>query len=190
MDEVMPDVDPKKTIKLGELCRLLDVKERQASYVMERGFLPQGIQDSPDRGNHRCFHLDQAFWLAIVLKLKELRFSTPQAAEIADLSDLALRGITQNLGWDWGFLPSHGKLDTDHEYFLEVGDRKYVRLATTARPSQRDLFYTDWHRTDGRRKAAKDVNPILTIRVDLRQLALLLRDADWEQTLDVNRLSG
>lgn len=176
----MPDVDPKKTIKLGEFCRLLDVEERKASYVMERGFVPKGIHGSPERGNHRSFRPEQAFWLAIVLKFKELGISTPMAAEIADFSNLALRGITQNLGWDWGFLPSFGRFDSEHEYYLEVGDLKFLRLATTACPSQTGLYYTDWHRSDGKRTAVKDVSPLVTVRVDLRKLGLILRDAGWE----------
>ncbi len=176
----MSDVDPKKTIKLKEICRLLDVKERQASYVMERGFVPKRIHESPDRGNHRCFHPGDAFWLGLVLKLKEHGIQMSLAAAIADLSNLALRGITQNLGLDWRFLPTLGRFDTEHEYFLEVGDMKFFRLATDAYPSQSGLYFTDWNRVRGSKKSPRDISPLVTIRFDLRKLASLLKDANWE----------
>ena len=176
----MPDVDPSKTIKLKELCRLLDVKERQASYVMERGFVPKGIHKSPDRGNHRCFHPEHAFWLGLVLKLKEHGIQTSLAATTADLSNLALRGITQNLGWDWKFLPTLGRFDTEHEYFLEVGDMKFVRLVTNACPSQTELYFTDWHCVPKSKKTPQNISPLVTIRFNLRKLASILSEADWE----------
>ena len=178
----MSHVDPQKSIKLKELCRLLDVKERQASYVMERGFVPKGIEKTPDRGNHRYFRPHHAFWLGLLLKLKEHGIQTPLAATIATFSDEALRTLTQNLSWDWQFLPAQGKLDTEHEYYLDVGDMKHVRLATDANPSQKKrLWYTDWYPVQGPKRAKKkNIRPLVAVRIDLGKLALLLKGARWE----------
>ncbi|HWL09930.1 MAG TPA: hypothetical protein VNQ76_16110 [Planctomicrobium sp.] len=161
-----------QTIRLGDICKRLSVPERDARYVMERGFVPKGIDGSPQSGNHRQFGPAQAFWLAIVLKLKENGIPVPLAAAIATHGEQVLRGTAQNLGWDWSFSPRSGRFDTEHQYFLDIGDRTYVRLATNANPSGRGkLECFPWHNVHDVKKASQDLTPYLMMRLDLTLIA-------------------
>ena len=48
--------------------------------------MPPGIDSEPGRGRHRIFTQEQAFYLAISLKLKEVGLSLPQIREIVPCS--------------------------------------------------------------------------------------------------------
>lgn len=167
-----------KTIQLGEICRRLDVRERQARYVLEQGHVPKGVNRSPDSGTYRQFSPGQAFWLAILLKLKEADISTSRAAKIADYAEGGVRTLTQNLGWDWQFLPSAGRFDTEHDYFLEVGDIQCIRIGTDANPSKAGVLeYSDWHRIGKPGVPVKGFRPCVILRLDLARIAELLAGA-------------
>src|SRR5437764_1096762 len=90
-------------IRIGELCRRLEVPYRHVRYVLERGILPEGVDRSPDRGHHRVLNVPQAFWLGIVLKLKQSGVRAPIAGRVADFAMEGLRGVAQNLNWEWTF---------------------------------------------------------------------------------------
>src|SRR4051794_20078644 len=117
----------KTTIRLHELCECLQVPVRHVRYVLEKGFLPQGVEEAPNSGNHRQFDAAQAFWLAILLKLKENGIATPLAAEITGYAYSSVRTVTQNLGWEPQFMPHLGRLQTKHDYYIEIADHKYIR---------------------------------------------------------------
>lgn len=167
------------TIQLGDICERLQVGERDARYVLERGYVPEGVAESPVSGNHRQFGPGQAFWLGMVLKLKQSGIKTPIAAEIADLATKALRHATQNLNWDWKFLPDEGRLETGRQYYLELGDGEYVQFVTDASPSRGGRSETiGWSRLTRRGKLAaapQGYQPCVVIRVDLSQIARQLR---------------
>lgn len=143
--------------------------------MLEQGFVPAGIDKTPQSGNHRQFEPGQAFWLAMVLKLKGVGIKTPLAAKIADYAQQSLRGVAQNLGWDWQFQPFAGRFETEHRYFVDLGDLKHVRLVTDASPSGGGRLESgDWHEVGIRFRVAVDVTPCVIIRLDLSQIARLL----------------
>jgi len=161
------------TIQLGELCRRLNFPYRDARYVLEQGFLPRGVEPKPDRGHHRQLTPAQAFWLAIVLSLKRSALKTPLAAQIAEFARLAIRGISQNAAWDFRFSPFDGDFETQHKWFIDVGDLTFVRVVTDANPSHKGLFAFPWSYIDSHAQA-EDVAPIVMIRLDIGRIARLL----------------
>jgi hypothetical protein len=169
-----------ESIQLGELCRRLDVPYRQARYVLEEGLLPEGVDPEPDRGNHRQLNSAQAFWLGIVLKLKLSAVRTSLAARIADFAKHAVRGATHNLNWESTFAPFAGRFDTEHRWCVDVGDLRYIRLATDANPSVDGLFEFPWLHVD-RYTPAPEAAPAVLIRVDIARIARLLHDPGPER---------
>ena len=168
----------KPTVQLGEICSRLDVRERDARYVLEQGHVPVGIEQSPDSGNHRHFGPGQAFWLAMVLKLKAIGIKVPLAATIATYAERSLRSVTQNLSWDWQFLPMGGRFNTGHQYFVDVGDLKYIRFVTDSNPSGGGrLEEFPWESADRPNRSLENVRPCAIVRLDLTQIARLLADA-------------
>lgn len=163
------------TIQLGEICERLQIRERDARYVLERGYVPEGVPASPVSGNHRQFGPGQAFWLGMVLKLKQAGIKTPIAAEIADLATRALRSTTQNLSWDPNFLPEEGRFETERQYYLELGDGEYVQFVTDASPSGGGRFESfGWSRLTRRGKLAAaphGYRPCVVVRLDLSLIA-------------------
>ena len=89
---MMAWTQPAAHIKLqGHFARALKVRDRYARYVLERGFIPEGVAESPGSGEHRDFSPHQAFWLGLVLKLKQSGLKTPLAVQVADYADGAVR---------------------------------------------------------------------------------------------------
>src|SRR6185436_545202 len=115
----MPPMHSSAPIQLGELCRRLDVPYRHARYVLEEGILPEGVAPDPERGHHRQLAPAQAFWLAIVLKLKQSAVQAPLAARIADFAKQAVRGVTRNLNWEPTFAPFDGALETEGRWYVD-----------------------------------------------------------------------
>src|SRR4051794_28808773 len=144
---------PSAPIQLGELCRRLDVPYRHARYVLEEGLLPEGVEPDPERGHHRQLTPAQAFWLGIVLKLKQSAVKTPLAARIADFAKEAVRAVTQNLNWERPFSPFDGELETESRWFVDVGDLKYIRLVTDTNPGVEGLHEFPWRYLDRREEA-------------------------------------
>lgn len=167
------------TIQLGEFCRLLQVSSREGKYVLEQGCVPKGIDKAPATGNHRRFSAGQAFWLGMVVKIKQSGIRLPLAAEIASHADQCLRGITQNLGWDWRFRPVQGEFDTDHQYLLQIGDSKYVRILSDANPSMTGLHEFDWQAVKSPGKPVADFRPFVIVQVDLSRIAAALKVGEW-----------
>lgn len=165
------------TIKLHEFCRRMQIPSRDARYVLERGHVPAGVEKKPATGNHRQFGPAQAMWLAIVLKLKTAGMQTGLAATVANYAADLIRGTTQNLNWDGQFHPAQGRFHTEHEYFLEVGDRKYIRMITSANPSDQG---TPWQLIGKSLRPAKDAEPYVVVRIDLALIAKKLAQCDWE----------
>ena len=163
-----------RRIKLQDVCRALDVPERDVRYVLERGFVPAGVPEAPGSGQHRDFSPQQAFWLGMVLKLKRCGLGTPLAAQVADYADEALRGVTQNLNWEWRFLPRAGQFDTEHEYYVDVADLEHIRLATDACPSSEGLYVFPWQSLKKPRRVVRDVSPFVVLRLDLSLIAARL----------------
>ena len=164
----------KETIQLGELCRRLNVTDRRVRYILEQGFVPRGVPEAPSTGNHRQFEPGHAFWLAMVVKLKQSGVKTPLAAEIADRATEGLRTVTQNLSWEWSFDPRAGRFDTVHQYFVEVGDLKLIRFVTDANPSEEGLHFFPWFPITGRRKPIEAPQLFVVLRLDLTQIAKAL----------------
>ena len=167
-----------QTIQLGEICQRLGVRERDARYVLEQGHVPSGVDPSPDSGNYRQFGPQQAFWLAMVLKLKGAGLKTPLAARVARYAERSLQTVTQNLGWDWRLSPTLGRFDTQHQYFVEVADLEYLRFVTDAHPGRGGRLYCfDWHQVDRPGVPIQGLHPCVVLRLDLAQIARLLAGA-------------
>ncbi len=165
------------TIQLHEICEALDVRDRDARYVLERGFVPKGVYVKPASGTHRQFSGGQAYWLGLVLKLKATGIKTPLAAEIADYAARCIQTVTQNLGWEASFLPTQGRLETKNGYKVEIADLKFIRFGTDAGPSTKGIEWFDWHLVKKPGKPIKDVQPYVVIAVDLAHLARQLSKA-------------
>lgn len=101
--------------------------------------MPSGVGQNPERSNHRLLTAAQAFWLGMVLRLKLAGVKTPLAARIADFAQVSVKWISRNLSWDPSFSPFEGKLVTEHQWFVEVADLKYIRIATDSNPSKEGL---------------------------------------------------
>lgn len=175
----MDDTKIKKIIQLGEFCRCLEVADREVRYVLERGFVPSGAAKAPATGNHRQFGPEQAFWLALVVKLRQFGLKTSLAAATADAALQFLRGVTQNLGWERPFLPQLGWFHTDKQYLLEVADGKYVRMLTDTCPSEEGLHAFDWVDFRGCNATAKALRMIVVLSLDLAEIARILGRAAW-----------
>jgi len=171
-------MEDEATIQLRDICRCLDVRDRDARYVMERGFVPKGVYVKPASGNHRQFSGGQAFWLGMVLKLKAVGIKTPLAAKISDYAARSVQTTTQSLCWESPFLPSQGKLETKYEYWVDVGDLKYIRFGTNAEPSSDGKpYYFSWHAVNKPGVPVKDLAPCVILRLDISQICRRLSRA-------------
>lgn len=161
-------------MQVGELCARLDISYRHGRYVLEQGIMPKGVDEAPTRGHHRQLSPGQAFWLGIVLKLKDSGVQAPLAGQIADYAREALQTITQSLGWEPTFEPFGGHFDTRQRWFVDVGDLRYIRLVTDANPSRRGrLDEFAWFPLGNGRTV--DARPVVIMRLDIVRLAQLLR---------------
>lgn len=164
-----------RRFQLQELCQRLNVAYRDGRYVCEKNWLPVGVASEPGRGNHRQLNPRQAVWLGIVLKLKACGVRTEMAARIAGFAE-RIKGMTKNLVWDWSFSPFDGAFRTEYQWYIEVGDMRFIRFVTDAQPSQEGVLCpTAWVDMDSRHLAL-DAAPIVCLRVDLSALARLLQD--------------
>lgn len=163
-------------MKLAEFCRRIDVPYRHARYVLEQGILPAGVADQPGRGEHRDLDPTQAFWLAVVLKLKASGVQAPVAGQVADFVREGVQGITRQLNWDPGFHPFVGRMDTEYRWYVDVGDLSYLRMVTDANPSGGSrLEEFPWVRLGSRKQVKAD--PVVVLRTNLTRLAALLKTA-------------
>ena len=85
------------TVQMGEICRRLAVRERDARYVLEQGHVPEGVDGAPESGNHRQFGPRQAYWLGMVLKLKAIGIQTH--VRMPQVSQFGLRTGTVMARW-------------------------------------------------------------------------------------------
>jgi hypothetical protein len=160
-------------MRVSDLSERFGVPYRDVRYVLEQGVLPVGVDESPGRGEHRDLTPVQAFWLAIVLVLKQNGVKVPVAGRVADFAKRGVKGVARSANWEYSFDPFAGKFDTDNGWWVEVGDLKYIRLVTTANPSVDGPFEFDWIKLSDN-SAATDADPIVTVRLDLTRLARLL----------------
>jgi DNA-binding transcriptional MerR regulator len=161
--------DQEYHMQIGELVKRIDVPYRHARYVLEEGMLPAGADENPGRGGHRQLEPKQAFWLALLLILKANGMRTRLAQQIADDLRIEVRVIAANLGWDRAFNPFVGKFETEHTWFADVAELRYLRLVTSANPSRRGLYELPWTEI-GTHKPA-NITPVVYIRIDLARLA-------------------
>lgn len=160
-------------MRVGELCQRLDVPYRHARYILEERILPPGVDINPGRGEHRQLDAAQAFWLGIVLKLKESGVKAALAGDIATFARNGIRGIAQRLSWDHDFEPFLGWFKTSAQWFVDIGDLRFVRIATSANPSRGGkLEEFPWSRIGA--KETVEVAPVVIIRLDLTRLAQML----------------
>jgi hypothetical protein len=165
------------TIQLKDFCKLFSFEDRQVRFVLEQGFVPEGVAQHPSTGNRREFGPRQAFWLAIVLQLKNNGIKTPTASRLANAASEGVRIVAQNLSWDWTFLPIEGWFETDHQYLLDIGDLKYIRLVTDANPSIQGLYEFPWQPIRSRTQIF-DLKPFVILRLDLTRIARVLAKVD------------
>ena len=160
-------------IKLKTLCDRLGVSYRDARYALARGITPKGIDNEPGRGNHRVFDWKQAFQLAVVLKLKAAGFHTPLAGLVSEFA-ARIQGLSVNLSWDPEFAPLRGKFETKHQWYLDVGDGRFVRHVTDSSPRKGGaLEEIEW--VDLRtRRLATSAQPVVVVRIDLGLISKLL----------------
>ena len=157
---------------LGELCRRLGVPYRQARYVLEEDILPPGVDPAPNRGNHRQLTVEQAFWLGIVLKLKEAGVKTPLAATMASLT-AGIMGKVDLRQYDPEFEPFRGRLLAKLNWYAELGDLRLIRLRAERERPWKVVFDGTWFPIDGKQSKEKP-SPVVRIQVDLSQIGRLL----------------
>jgi hypothetical protein len=173
---------PLPTIQLREFCRLFNWPDRPVRFILEQGYVPKGVEESPSTGNRREFGPRQAFWLAIATHLRLSGMRTKSAAEVAELTVDGVRSLAHNLGWDPSFEPAAGFFQTDFKHFLDVGDLRYIRIATDSHPSKRVLFEFPW-RLIKKSGEVRDVNPFVIIRLDVSKVASALGTVPgWNRT--------
>jgi DNA-binding transcriptional MerR regulator len=161
------------TMRVGELAQRLGVPYRDVRYVLEQGVLPPGVEENPGRGEHRDLDAAQSFWLAIVLMLKRNGVRVPDAQRVADLARQGIRGVALNLGWEYPFDPFRGRFETENQWYIDIGDLQYIRVATTANPSFQGLYTFSWTAITTR-KSAENAAPIVTLRLDVSRLARMM----------------
>lgn len=164
------------SVQLKQVCKAFEVPYRSGNYVLQQGFVPAGVDASPNSGTPRQFNAAQVYWLGMLLVLKQEGFKTPRAAQIADYAWGSLRTITQNLGWDPRFLPHLGRLQTKYQYLVEVAGSKYLRFGTSAEPlGGGKIRFFDWHRIQKPGKPVPDLRPFVVVRLDLTRIAECVR---------------
>ena len=161
-------------MQLGELCSHLKVPYRHLRYILEQGILPKGVEADPGRGEHRDLKPEQAYWIGIVIFLKQNGIRTPLAGKIADYAVESLRFVGYGLGWDHRINPFWGKFETDHQWYVDIGDLTYVRVVTTANPSKGGALEEFPWSLIGKRVNVPDAKPIVIIRFDLTRLTHML----------------
>jgi hypothetical protein len=164
-----------QTLRVGELCRRLDVPYRQVRYILEENILPLGVDPAPARGNHRQLTAAQAFWLSMVLKLKASCVAAPQAATIADLTQGLFHKTVDTRRYDPDFAPFAGRLRAKLNWYLEIGDLRWFRvLAEQEKPLKRVFsgVWSFWHAAFSVPEG--DWTPVVSLRLDLTRLARLL----------------
>lgn len=157
---------------LRELVQTIDVPYRKAQTVLESGHADRWVPRGEGSGRHRDFGPAEAFAFALLMRLRTLGFATAKAAGIVTLLEEGVRTVAQGLVWDPSFHPFRGRLQTTELWLAEVGDGHLCRLGTTANPSKRGLQWFDW--TDAKRKTVQEARPLVTVRIDLAQLAKLI----------------
>jgi hypothetical protein len=180
-----------KTIQLAEFCRCFHVPTRQVRYVLERGYVPEGVAKQPATGNHRQFSPRQAFWLAMVVRVKSSGIKTPLAAQIADCALESWPNTPQAYRWDWGNSPSWDQIDTKHQYYVEIADSKYLRLVSSPSSSHESPIESPWYplkNLKARWKAGqphtKAFTPSVILRLNKTEIARVLKQAKWQVTLE------
>jgi hypothetical protein len=161
-------------MQIGELSARLDVSYRHLRYILEQGILPKGVDADPGRGEHRDLKPEQAFWMGIVIFLKQNGIRTPLAGKIADYSIEVLRTTGSAFGWDYRVNPYWGRFETDNQWYVDVGDLTYVRVATTANPRNEGVLEEGKWTIIGTQKCVPDAKPIVIIRLDLTRLTHML----------------
>jgi len=169
---------PRPTIQLGQFCAALRVRPRDARYILEQGYVPLGVDVAPNSGTYRQFDPRQAFWLAMVAKLKESGVAVPLGAKIADYCERSLRTVARNLGWDPRFGPDLARLETEHQYFAEIAERRFIRIGSDAAPGAAgQVRFFDWHRIGRGLKPVRDLRPCVVLRLDLAEIARQVEEA-------------
>jgi hypothetical protein len=163
-------------MQIGELAQRLGVPYRSVKYVLERGAADRWVKRTPGTGHHRDMSGGESFALGLLLLLKQNGLRLPFARHVVGLIEEGVRGVAQALGWESLFQPFRGELKTEHEWVVEIGDSKTVRLGTNANPSRAGrMEYFDWVTVGKRRRVLKDFQPCVTICIDLSRLAELVR---------------
>lgn len=159
----------------ADLTRKLNVPYRTVRYVLERGHAAHWIPAEPGSGHHRNLSDGQAFALAMLVTLKQAGLRMPEAEAVTRLVEEGLRTLARGLGWDPGFQPFRGELQTARTWLAEIGDAAAFRLQTDAHPSRagvlKALPWTTWHRP---RQELKGYRPCITVCINLSRLAALV----------------
>ena len=169
---------PRPTIQLGQFCAALRVRPRDARYILEQGYVPLGVDVAPNSGTYRQFDPRQAFWLAMVAKLKESGVAVPLGAKIARYSEESLGTLGRRLGWDPQFGPDLGRLETEYQYVAEIAERKYIRIGSDAGPGAAgQVRFFDWHHIDRIGRPVSGLRPCVVLRLNLTEIARQVEEA-------------
>jgi hypothetical protein len=159
-------------LKLQAICERIGADYDDARYTMAKGAIPKGVSSEPGKGNHRVFGSRDAFMVAIILKVRAAGVSTSIAKQVAEWST-SIQTMAVNLGWDWQFAPFSGRLHSDQEWYVEIGDVRFARVVTNSCPSNSGYEATPWKdMTTGREN--RTARPAVIFRVDIVRIAQLL----------------
>lgn len=158
-----------EVIKLGDVCRRIDVSYRDARFVLASGMIPLGLKLGPGRGHHRLFNHRQAVWMAIVLMLKAAGIKTRLAADVANWAE-RFKGYARDPEFDLKLSPFDGAIAAFKGWFLDVGDARCVRIMTDTDPARSGIVDISGWVNLKTKKLTKKFNPVVLVRVDLSQV--------------------
>ena len=116
-------------IQHGEFCARFGFRSRDVRYVLEQGYVPDGMKKRPESGNHRAFDFEQACWLAIAVKLKRVGLPVRRAAAMATWAMTKIRWYASK----W--------YECDSVLYVEFGDLYYFRVVHGTRPGQWAYYF-------------------------------------------------
>ena len=146
-------------------------------YVLEEGHIPKGIPTNPAQRNAPPVRARPSILVGDAAQLKLTGLRTSLAAEIADFALVELRRINVDRDWETTLDLHEGVFRTEHQYYLDVGDYKQVRLATNANPTSGGrLEELPGGAIHAPRKSCGPRFPLVCVRVDLTKLARSLEE--------------
>jgi hypothetical protein len=165
-------------LTIGDLAKRLGHSKRRVKWLFEEKILPVGASDNKESYNGARFLLaSQAYWVSIVLACRLSDVDVNAARVVADFAQMALPRVAQQMRWDRQFRPFEAQFDTRFDWFIDIGDKSFIRLATSAAPRSLGKYVHcfDWATLDDPTIPVLTAWPASILRIDLSRLAHQLK---------------